>query len=347
MKIALIHYRLIHRGGLERRLINYTHELHRRGHEVHLIVAKRTGEVTLPDGVQVHVLSPGLVPKTYRYLYFDQLLGRFMKNNTFDLSLSLMRTSHQDMVLCPGNHLGFLRAMGKKAWRPTDFAQIRSDRLSFQHSKRILAASEMMKEEVTELFGIDENKVSLLPPPVDLSLFDSDLKKERNALRLKYGLPENKRLFLFISSSHKRKGLPLLLKLFAQAQDTDATLVIAGLPAVKSPLPNVIDLGFQKEMHELYAAADFTIHPARYEPFGQIIPESLACGTPVLISDKCGAKQIVTDREGLVVPLSEEDEWLELVRNTSPAQFRIPHSFGRDQNLSIEKHIDEILALAN
>ena len=347
MKIALIHYRLILRGGLERRLINYTNDLIQKGHEVHIIVAKNSSEVTFPKSVKIHVLSLGLMPKVFRQRYFDYLLGKFMQQHHFDLSISLMRTSHQDIVLCPGNHLGFLKAMGKNGGRLTDKEQIRSDRLAFQQSRAVVAASQMMADEVTGLYGIDKEKVKLLPPPVNLEEFKFERKNEASGLRNKYGLPQDKRIFLFISSSHKRKGLPLLLELFEQAQDTDAVLVIAGLPPVQSSLKNVIDLQYIKQMEELYAAATFTIHPARYEPFGQIVPESLSSGTPVIISDMCGAKEVVGMNDGLVIPLSDKKAWLNAIRNAKAEDFEINQNYAAQHQLTISAHVDSIINALN
>ena len=62
MQIALIHYRLVLKGGLETRLRNYIHEFHSRGYEVVVICAKWSPEVKVPQGVEVIVLSPGLMP---------------------------------------------------------------------------------------------------------------------------------------------------------------------------------------------------------------------------------------------------------------------------------------------
>ncbi len=343
MKIALIHYRLIYRGGLERRLFNYASYLIEQGYEVDVIVAKRTPDAQLPEAVRVHVLSPGLMPKVFRQRYFDYLLGKFMQHRTYDLSLSLMRTSHQDLVLCPGNHLGFLRAMGKKGNRLTDREQICSDKAAFEGSRKIIAASEMMAAELRDLYKVPAGKIHVLRPPVNLSHFHPENKKLRNTYREKYNLPLDKRIFLFISSSHFRKGLPLLLECFRQLQDTDAVLVIAGMPPVQSQLPNVIDLQFQTSMEELYAAADFTVHPAKYEPFGQIVPESLSSGTPVIISDTCGAKEVVGPGEGRVLSLHNPEEWLSVIRSAQPADFTIGDNYAERHALSVAAHVEAIL----
>ena len=345
MKIALIHYRLILRGGLERRLFNYTNYLLEQGHEVEVIVAKRSHDAQLPEAVKVHVLSPGLMPKVFRQRYFDHLLGKFMQQQNYDLSLSLMRTSHQDLVLCPGNHLGFFKAMHKKGNRLTDKEQIRCDKAAFRQSRKIIAASEMMAKELRELYHIPQDKIHVLRPPVNLAHFKPGNKVHRDAYRKKYNLPLDKRIFLFISSSHFRKGLPLLLDCFRQLQDTDAVLVIAGLPPVQSELPNVIDLQYNTQIDELYAAADFTIHPARYEPFGQIVPESLSSGTPVIISDTCGAVEVVGPDEGRILPATATADWLHTIRNIQTSDFNIPENYAELHSLSVAEHVEAILAI--
>jgi glycosyltransferase involved in cell wall biosynthesis len=343
MKIALIHYRLILRGGLERRLINYTHWLIKEGHEVHIVVAKKTDDVVLPEGAVVHKLSLGIMPKVFRQRYFDYRLGKFMQQHQFDASLSLMRTSHQDLVLCPGNHLGYLQSQNKRATRLKDVEQIKCDRLAFERSKKILAASGMMADEAVGLYGVDPKKVLVLHPPVNDQLFNKQLKGNSIFFREKYRLPQNKRLFLFVSSSHQRKGLPVLLRCFEQLQQTDAVLVIAGLPKVHSSLTNVIDCQFVPAMEELYAACDFTIHPAMYEPFGQIVPESLCCGTPVIISDMVGAKEIVEAGEGLVLSLNNEHAWIETIRNAQPASFHIQDEVAARKGLLVDQHMRRIM----
>lgn len=343
MKIALIHYRLILRGGLERRLINYTNWLINQGHEVHIIVAKKSDDVRLPEGVKVHQLHLGLMPKVFRQRYFDYLLGKFMKQHAFDASLSLMRTSHQDIVLCPGNHLGFLRSENRQARRLKDFEQIKCDRHAFESSKVVLAASGMMAEEAIHLYHTDPKKVIVLHPPVNDQLFHSQWKNQLSSLREKYHLPHNKRLFLFVSSSHHRKGLPLLLRCFEQLQQTDAVLVVAGLPKVHSPLTNVIDLQFVPNMEELYAACDFTIHPAVYEPFGQIVSESICCGTPVIISNMVGAGEIVEDGEGIILSLDNEQVWLDTIRTAQPASFHIRDDAARRKGLLVDQHMSRIM----
>jgi glycosyltransferase involved in cell wall biosynthesis len=195
------------------------------------------------------------------------------------------------------------------------------------------------------LYGVPPEKVRVLHPPVNDALFHPGRKNEQVSLRQKYGLPLNKRVFLFVSSSHKRKGLPLLLECFSQLTDSDAVLVVAGLPAVHSKLPNVIDLQFIAQMEELYAAADFTIHPAGYEPFGQIVSESLCSGTPVIVSDMVGAKEIIAEGEGLVLSLNQTERWVETIRTVHAHTFYIAERVAERKGLLVDQHMKTILSV--
>ena len=123
-------------------------------------------------------------------------------------------------------------------------------------------------------------------------------------------------------------------------------LVIAGSPPEKKLPPNVKYLGFVREVEELYAAADVAVHPAGYEPYGQIISESILCGTPVLISHMVGAKDVVSAREGLVVQGFDVAEWAAAVMKMATGEFDIPADFAGRHGLRLEDHMARILAIA-
>ena len=143
MRIALIHYRILHAGGLENRILNYSNWLIKNGHEVSVICNKYDPAFPLHEKVKVVKLRKLPVLKVFRMMAFDWQLGRYMQKNTFDFSLGMGRTSHHDAVLAPGNHLGYLRAIGKRPRTISDRVQIYMDRKGHDHSRIIFAASEM------------------------------------------------------------------------------------------------------------------------------------------------------------------------------------------------------------
>ncbi|WP_336358118.1 glycosyltransferase family 4 protein [Haloarcula sp. CGMCC 1.6347] len=56
----------------------------------------------------------------------------------------------------------------------------------------------------------------------------------------------------------------------------------------------------QEELRKIYSGAVTTIHPAKFESFGNAVLESLACGTPVITTPFCGASEIITPETGVV-----------------------------------------------
>ncbi|MEZ4772676.1 MAG: glycosyltransferase family 4 protein [Bacteroidia bacterium] len=347
MNIALIHHRLTRNGGLETRLINYIHAFHAKGHRVTVVCGKADATIPVPEQVTVVELGFGFLPKKFRRYAFEQRVRRYMDVHKFDFSLSLERTSSQEVVLAPSNHLGFLHAMNRKGKGFSDKMEIGMDRRAFQNSRLILAASAMIEEELLSLYHIPKEKIRVLFPPLDINTFNYQLRPERTRLRNQFGMDPQKLSFVFVSTSHKRKGLPLLLEVFDRLKDGPFELKIAGKGSHSGTLPaNVSFIGYVQHTEELFTAADFTIHPAKYEPFGQIVSESVACGTPVLISHKVGAAEIISENEGIVIHGFEAVEWEKTIRNLPNRTFSPAPDFAGLHKLSVSDHIDRMLELA-
>lgn len=347
LKVALIHYRLIQFGGLETRLKNYIRFFHERGDVVHVLCAKYNPIIELPKDVKVVQLGAGLLPKPFRQGRFDARLGRYMKRHRYDFSLSLGRTSHQQFILCPGNHLGYLHKMNNKPASINDLEQIRMDRRGFHHSQIIFAASEMIRNELISLYHVHPDKVKILYPPLNTTNYTTPTREEKRSARLALNWDTNHRFFLFVSTGHERKGLPLLLSIFEKLTDTNNHLIIMGLPEVHSSLPNVHYAGYQSNPRPYYLAADALLHPSVYEPYGQIVAESLASHTPVIISDQVGASELVNEMEGIILPPKSADKWEETIREFNPHNFAISPTFAFDKKITLSHHMQKMLEWAN
>ena len=346
MKIALVHTRLLRRGGLETRLFSYIEAFRQLGHEVTVIVHKVDPAIQLPDDVDLIHINLNIVPKPFRIIIFNKLLKNILQQQRFDFTLSLARTSHQDAVLVPGNHLGFMKSKGKRLGGLNDWVQIMMDKKAYASPGVLLACSQMMKDEVMRYYHIPAAKIDVLFPPIDNRRFHRGLQQQKHLLREKYGLHPEKKSFLLVSSSHFRKGLPLLLEVFAGLTEEPYELIVAGVGRVNGSLPNVKDLGFVAATEELYTAADYLVLPAIYEPFGQVVAEAILCGMPVLISTMVGAKEVVSEREGMVIPDFSPQTWEQAVREAVHHTFDIDTDFAVKKQLRLEDHIRRILNYA-
>lgn len=343
MKVALVHWRLYNVGGLESRLRNYIDFFHNRGDEVTVFCYKQSPNFYIPEGVSVRQVNLGAMPKPYRFWYFHNKLQRLFNPDEFDFSLTLQRTGQQDACLAPGDHLGFLKAIGRLVKKPKDIVQINLDKISFANSKIIFPCSELVKQNLVELYGVDESKMTTLRPPLNTEKFNSTLRENREELRAKFGMSGSKKTFVIASTAHRRKGIPLLLRAFRRLKDFPVELKIAGKPRVRSRLDNVEYLGYSKDTAALFTAADFVIHPAKYEPFGQVISESLACGTPVLISENTGWSPELPTAYGHVVNGFKVDTWVEAIKNIVSDKFSIPENFAQQHGLTLEQHMAKML----
>ncbi|MBI3090849.1 MAG: glycosyltransferase family 4 protein [Candidatus Tectomicrobia bacterium] len=127
-------------------------------------------------------------------------------------------------------------------------------------------------------------------------------RTEGDRLRLKVGVPE--RYFLYVGRFTPVKNLPRLLDAYAEYQhrvgDAAWGLVMVGSGPEEEQLKRraealhlhaVVWPGFQQldTLPAYYALANCLVLPSTSEPWGLVINEAMACGLPVLASDRCGA----------------------------------------------------------
>ena len=272
---------------------------------------KHDETIELPKNVSVHKFNMSWVPKPFRHKYFSHLLEKEKVKVQFDLALSLGRTSHQHAVLAPGNHIGYLKALGRSARSVSDFEQITMDRKAYASSSKILAASQLMADELPQQFGVDKDSIHVLYPPINAGRLASKADQiSKSEAREVLGLDQGKKTVAVISTGHLMKRVPFILEVMRHVPEVQ--LVVAGSP-LSDPPPNVKYLGFLKEPSMVYRAADATILASFYEAFGQVVAESLYCGTPVIVSEMVGAKEIIPEGFGQILSVKDQTAWINAI----------------------------------
>ena len=344
MRIALIHYRLLQKGGLERRLLNYYRYFHERGHEVHIFAAKRDPKLELPAGVHYQKVVIKPFPKRFRRWAFARKIGQMNLTDQFDRTLSLGRTFGQTAAIDGGGHYGYMKGLGIQRKSLKDRLHLHMDELTFETSEVIYACSGMVRDFAIEGHGVNPDKIKVIYPPLNVEQFNQDLQPERATLREEFGIRDDKTTFLFMSTGHKMKNLKFVLELFRALDSSRYELLLVGIPP-KTALPdNVRYLGYIRQPERIYTAVDCTIHPALYEPYGQVIAESVQCGTPVMVSANVGAKEVITEHEGVIVNSFELADWVEQLDALEHREFDISPTFAHDRRLTLEDHMERIMA---
>jgi glycosyltransferase involved in cell wall biosynthesis len=126
--------------------------------------------------------------------------------------------------------------------------------------------------------------------------------------------PREAKVFLTLSRLHPKKGLDTLLA--ALKNFPDSYVWLAGDGPLRRALETqahdlgIVDrvrfLGWRTDRAALLRAADICVLPSRYEPFGTVILEAWAAGTPLVAARSAGPSAHVEDGEnGLLVPVDD------------------------------------------
>jgi UDP-glucose:(heptosyl)LPS alpha-1,3-glucosyltransferase len=246
------------------------------------------------------------------------------QSTTLDVTYGLGKTFYQDVHRSGGGvHRVYLEQSGRlhrRFWSPKDWAALYLDRRLYEggETKWYVANSQLIKDQITRNYGVDPRRITVLYTGVDPEKFNPAVAAEmRKTLRAKHGLAFSGRVFLFVSFDHPRKGLEPLLRALPGIQ---AKLVVLGRPlnefykTLISQLglqERVLDMGPQEDMAGWYGLADFLVLPSFYDPLPNVVLESLACGTPVVVSAQTGAAERIEEgKDGFVLPQAADVEGL-------------------------------------
>ena len=201
----------------------------------------------------------------------------------------------------------FVRGASRKH---RDLLQLEESLFEKQKAGRTIAASEMVVNEITDLYGYSADKIDVVRNGVPLNKFrfDAGLRaKSRAELKLK----EDQIALLFAGSGWERKGLLFAIEAMALCKNRKMRLLVAGRgeagPYKTTRLrfwreEPVQFLGEVADLVPIYAAADIFILPTIYDPFSNACLEALASGLPVITTRSNGFSEIIEDRvQGSIV----------------------------------------------
>jgi glycosyltransferase involved in cell wall biosynthesis len=185
----------------------------------------------------------------------------------------------------------------------------------------ILTVSEFSKRDIMETLGVPAERIRVVPeapPPHYRRILDA---QRLRAAREHYGLDE--RFVLYVGGLDQRKNVATLIGAFAavyhETGDLGLRLLVAGNPAQlgSGPLfpdwrPLAATFGVadqvlcapvpEEDLPLLYSAASCFVYPSLYEGFGLPPLEAMACGAPVVCSERTSLPEVVGSAGILVNP---------------------------------------------
>ncbi len=174
----------------------------------------------------------------------------------------------------------------------------------FDAADRIMVLSEAAKRSFIEE-GIDGAKIFVNPCGVDLSQFSPSNSGQNDCFRI-----------IYCGNISLRKGVHYLLQAFSELKLDNAELwLIGSAPApafvrliakYKSNKVRFLGTFPQSGLRQLYAQGSVFVLPSLADGFGMVVPQAMACGLPVVVTDHVGAADIVTDgADGFVIPVRD------------------------------------------
>jgi glycosyltransferase involved in cell wall biosynthesis len=190
-------------------------------------------------------------------------------------------------------------------------------------ARLVLTDSRHSAHDIQRFLGIPKQRIRVIPLAVDTFFTPaagSEVDVSAREVRERFGL--QRPFILNIGGFDQRKRLPDLIKGYAAALPRfreSHDLVIAGAPhtdnqALYPPLEPVIQrfqvadrvklVGFvsQGEKRALYRAASLFAFASAYEGFGLTPLEAMACGTPIVCSNRSSLPEVVGGAGILVEP---------------------------------------------
>lgn len=203
--------------------------------------------------------------------------------------------------------------------------RLASEKTCLETADRIVATSPQEMEHMRSLVSPHGN-IDVIPCGTDVHRFGSISQTRARQL---LGFSPDDKIVLYVGRFDPRKGIETLVRAVGQSKlrgEGNLKLVIGGgsRPGQSDGIEReriesiVAELGLQDmtlfpgrlgedNLHLYYAAADVSVVPSHYEPFGLVAIEAMASNTPVVASDVGGLQYtVVSEETGLLAPAQDD-----------------------------------------
>lgn len=273
------------------------------------------------DHMQIVPVPESFRPPIKNILWHQRVLPQLVRQHELDV---LHVPSYRRLLWrrpCPLvatiHDLAPFRVAKKYDWARTFYGRVVARRLA-RRQDAIIAISENTAGDIVKFFGIPRTRLNVIYNGLEHNRF---LPGSREQAQAEMAQRHNLRnpFFLYVARlEHPAKNHVRLISAFnhfKSATRSDWQLVFGGgdwhgaemihAAARQSPFASDIRfLGFvaDNDLPDLYRAADIFVYPSLYEGFGMPPIEAMACGCPVICSDRGSLGEVVGTAAALVNP---------------------------------------------
>ncbi len=312
-------------GGIARVVHDLSKRLIKDGHEVHVVTYKEgnVSEYENDKGVHVHrvnnyMINPNNFIDWIMQLNFNMIAkaneliekeGKFDVIHAHDWLVTYAAKTLKNSYNIPIVATIHATEAGRNSGIHDEVQRYINDTewlLTYEASE-VLVNSNYMKNELQRLFGLPFEKINVVPNGINMTAFngverDYDFRRQYAA--------DNEKIILFLGRLVYEKGVQHLIAAMPKilANYHDSKLIIAGKGGMLDELRqqvNYLNIGHKvyftgyldaKKVCKMYKAADISVFPSTYEPFGIVALEAMLAGVPTVVSDIGGLDEIVEHR---------------------------------------------------
>ena len=207
-----------------------------------------------------------------------------------------------------------------ETYKPADrFIYDRKFRYACNNADCVVAISESTRNDIIDLYGIDENKVRVIYQACDPIFYAGKDPSATEEVESVYNLPHE--FLLYVGSVIPRKNLVTIIKAMTiLPDDLRLPLVVIGKggsyrdDAKKLVRQNKLEdrviwingLNNTRHLKAIYSLARIFIYPSVYEGFGLPVSEALLSGAPVITSNTSSMPEAGGPRSYYIDPLNAD-----------------------------------------
>lgn len=340
-------------GGAERVMLSLAECFVARGVRCDLVIAITKGQLLdrVPTGVRLVKLNKH---KTITAVFAlagylrrqrpDALLATVFTANICACLAAILALTKIRVVICEANPSG-CDMQSSSRWRTV------ANRLAalafYRRANEVIAISHGVRQSLLDEKLAKASRLHVICNPVTRSSPSFISAQERSKTDL-----------VACGRLERQKDYPTLLRAFKRACNVfDARLVILGEGSLRQPLEfqakdlgieaKLVFAGFVPDPQQYMLNAAAFVHTARYEGFGIVLLEALACGCPIVATD-CpgGVREVLADgKYGILVPVGDDEALAAAILRVLKGEVHFPDASEYLRQFDVERVADAYLSV--